>query len=201
MNELTGGGPFPGGVCPTQRARGESVGEGYRLSVRGNCQSEFATADLAVPAQGVYVWDGDVAIELKIEAGFDRGGIALFGRYADRKAIVAQLDFHSGEISLLKRESGNNTTLSVRSDLSTLMDATTWQRLALRFLGGEVWVLLNDRAVLYASDVMDQDGAVALQVARSGALEDDDEVAVVFRHLELSAVDGTAPERQPAHVE
>lgn len=200
-NGLAGPEPFPVGVCPTEKAMGENVGEGYKMTVRGRCLPEFATADVAVPATGVSLWDGDVALDFKVVAGAERAGLALFARYVDRAGIGTRIRPGTGEIVIFKRAGGTSTTLASRTDPAVFPDQSDWQRLALRLRGGEVWVLVNDKPVLYASDILDQNGAIMLQVLRDGDVDDEAEVAVVFRDLTLSTVDGSTPERGPVHDE
>jgi hypothetical protein len=200
-NNLTDDAVFATGVCPSKRALGENVGEGFKLTVRGKCLPDFTTADVAVFAKKLNIWDGDIALDFKVVVGKERAAVALYGRYLDRTGIVAKASFASNEIEIYTREEGNNTTLTSRADLSSLVSASEWQRLAMRFSGTDVWVLLNDQPILHAADVMDQDGAVGLQVLRDGDIEDEDEVTVVFRDLTLSAVDGSPEERAPFREE
>lgn len=194
---LTGDAVFPTGSCPSDAASGQNVGEGFRLLVRGPCVDGRGVADLAVPARGIMVWDGEIALDFKVVVGPERTQVALYARSKDRKLVVARLESGLRKLSLYRFEEGTETVLASRDDLAGRLTPTDWSRLALRFRGGEVWVLLDGRALLHATSVPDQAGAAGLQVLREGSPDDGAEVAVVFRDLALSPLADADPSRAP----
>jgi len=194
---LTGDSVFPTGTCPSDAASGQNVGEGFRLLVRGPCVDGRDVAELAVPARGVTVWDGEIGLDFKVAVGSERAQVALYARSQDRKLIVVRLESGLRKLSLYRFEDGTETVLASRDDLAGRLSPTDWSRLALRFKGGEVWVLLDGRALLHAANVPDQAGGAGLQVLREGSPDDEAEVTVVFRDLMLSPLADADPSRAP----
>ena len=76
-------------------------------------------------------------------------------------------------------------------------DPTAWNRVAVRTMGTDVWLLINDEPFLYAPDAIDQVGGVALELVREGNTEDEEEAVVVFKDLTLSSLPDTDPARAP----
>jgi hypothetical protein len=182
---LTGPEVFAPGRCPTGAAYGENVDEGFKITVRGKCVSEAEAANAPVPGREITVWDGDVALDFRVEAGAERAGINLYARIHEGRYLAAYLSLATDRAELFRRENGVNTVVASRGDLADL-DASVWNRLALRFRGGQLWLLVNDTPLLYASDVLDQTGGIGIAVVREGYVGDTDEVAVVFKDLTVA---------------
>ncbi len=188
-NGLKGDDVFRTGVCPTGWASGQVVGEGFRLRVTGPCGRNQDVASIAAPANGVTLVDGDVALDFKVIAGAGRATVNLYIRNRDGKLLATALNFQSDETSLFRREGTTNTVITTADGLRERAIPSDWNRLALRVRGGEVWVLLNDEPLLYAAEMLVQEGGMGIGTVREGNLDDEDEVAVVFRDLTVSAVD------------
>ena len=182
---LTGPEVFAPGRCPTGAAYGENVDEGFKITVRGKCVSEAEAANLPVPGREITVWDGDVALDFRVEAGAERAGINLYARIHEGRYMAAYLSLATGRAELFRRENGVNTVVASRDDLADL-DPSGWNRLALRFRGAQLWLLVNDTPMLYTSDVLDQTGGIGIAVVREGNVGDTDEVAVVFKDLTVT---------------
>ena len=60
----------------------------------------------------------------------------------------------------------------------------------LRLAGDQIWLLLNDVPLLHAAGVINQAGGIGIAVVREGNVDDRDEVAVVFRDLALTELEG-----------
>jgi hypothetical protein len=196
QSSLTGPEIFAPGTCPTGAAGGENVDEGFKLSVRGRCVPEASAANLPVSARQISVWDGDVALEFKVVSGVERAGVNVYARIQGGTYMAAYLSLATGQAELFRREDGVNTIVASTQDLGGL-DATDWNRLALRLNGGQIWLLLNDTPLLHAADVLNQAGGIGIAVVREGNVDDQDEVAVVFRDLTLTSLEGPA-EGEPA---
>lgn len=196
QSSLTGPEIFEPGTCPTGAARGENVDEGFKLTVRGRCVPEAGAANLPVPARQISVWDGDVALAFKVVSGVERAGVNLYTRIQGGTYVAAYLSLAGRQAELFRRENGMNTVLASTQELGEL-DATNWNRLALRLSGGEIWLLLNDAPLLHAADVLDQAGGIGIAVVREGNVDDEVEVAVVFRDLALTSLEGP-PAEEPA---
>ena len=129
--------------------------------------------------------DGEVAIDFKVEKGVERAGVNLYVRIQGSTYDAAYLSFGTGQAELFKREGTGNTPIASQQAIGEL-DPTNWNRLALRFIGDEAWLVVNDVPLLYGAGMFDQNGGIGVQVVREGNPDDGDEVAVVFRNLELS---------------
>ncbi len=193
---LTGPEIFEPGACPTGAARGENVDEGFKLTVSGRCVPDAGAANLPVPGRQVSVWDGDVALDFKVVSGVERAGVNLYTRIQGGTYMAVYLSLATGQAELFRRENGMNTIVASTQELGEL-DATNWNRLALRLSGGEIWLLLNDTPLLHAADVLNQTGGIGIAVVREGNVDDGDEVAVVFRDLTLTSLEGP-PDSEPA---
>jgi hypothetical protein len=200
QSALTDAEVFEPGACPTGKAFGGNVGEGFKLTVRGKCVSEATAANLPVPGRNITIWDGDVALDFKLDAGAERAGINLYSRIQGGQYMAAYVSLATGRAELFRRENGANTVVASRDDLGTL-DPANWNRLALRLRGGEVWLLLNDEAMLYTNDVLDQTGGIGIALVREGNVDDTDEVAVVFRDLTVTTLVAPPGDGEPASEE
>jgi hypothetical protein len=190
---------FAAGACPTGASGGKYAGGGFALIVGGRCADDQPVADVAVPARGVTLWDGDIALDFRMAVVPDRARFALYVRNRDGKLVVVRLHPGLQGMTLATRQGETETTLASRTDLGLNPDTEAWNRLAVRVRGGDAWVLINDQPMLYAANVMDQAGSVGLQLIREGSLDDDEETAVVFRDLTLSTLDDTDPARAPTY--
>jgi hypothetical protein len=199
QDALTDSRIFRPGRCPTMWAGGDLVAEGYKLTVVGLCFEDASVADVTVPARGVTVGDGDVALDFKVLAGEARVAVSLYVRNRDRKFVGASVNLGAGQATLFRTDDGNITTLVSRDDIGGLVNPTDWNRLAIRVSGHDLGLLLNDEPALYATDALDQVGNVGLRALREGDKDDDQEAIVVFRDLTLSVLDGADPARAPTY--
>jgi hypothetical protein len=195
---LTGSDVFATGTCRTGLARGENVGEGFRLKVSGRCVDESSDADLAVPGRGITIGDGELALDFKVASGGARARVSVYVRNKDRRLIGAHIKPGTGETALFSTVEGNSTVLAT-ANAGELLKPTDWNRAAVRVSGHELWLLLNEEPVLYASDVNDVAGGVGIWLFREGNPDDEDEAAVIFRGLTLSAVADAEPARKPTY--
>ena len=196
---LTSGRVLPAGVCRTGYALGDLLPEGLELTVLGYCFEGQEQPSLTVPARGVTIGDGDVALDLKVTNNPGRVGVNVFVRDRDGKLMSTYLSFARNEATLFKREGGQKTTVASRQDLNQTIDPGAWNRVALRVKGGEAWLLINDTPYLYTADVIDQVGGIGIALVREGNTEDEDEAVVVFKDLTLSTVQGADPARAPTY--
>jgi len=203
QSALTGPEVFAPGTCPTGAAGGENVDEGFKLSVRGRCVPDAGAANLPVPSRQIAVWDGDVALDFKVVSGVERAGINLHVRIRDSSNLLsAYISLATGRAELFRRDDGVNTIVASTQDLGGL-DATGWNRLALRLADDQMWLLLNGAPLLHAAGVISQGGGIGVAVVREGNVDDRDEVAVVFRDLTLTELAGlpgeeSEPDSEPA---
>ena len=185
-SDLTGTDIFQPGTCPTGRAGGGNVEEGFQVYVQGRCVDQHNAAYITVRGQEIGVGDGEVSIEFKVLSGADRAVINLFVRVQGVTYNAAYLSFASDEVTLFKRERSGVSIVGTQIGLGEI-DPQNWNRLGLRFVGAETWLLLNDVPLLYGNDTLNQEyGGIGLQVERAGSPDDEDEVAIVFRDLALS---------------
>lgn len=185
QSDLTGPDVFPPDVCPTGGGFGENVAEGFKLTVKGRCVEQASGAGVAVRARNIEGGDGEVGIDFKVEVGAGRAGVNLYVRIQGNSYVAGYLSLGSGQAELFKREPTGNTLIASRQGFGQL-DPTSWNRLALRFVGEEAWLLVNDEPILYGRGMPNQHGGIGLQVVREGNPDDGDVVAMVFRDLTVS---------------
>lgn len=199
QNSLANADVLPAGRCFGGRSRGEAVGEGFKVSVGGRCIDEAETAELALPARGVSIGDGDLALDIKSVAGEKRAQVTIYLRNQPGKLVAAAVNLGTGEAKIFTLTDGAFNTIVSRTDIGPLATATDWNRLGLRVRGAEFWLLLNDEPILYAADVLTDAGGAGVRLLREGNPDDEDETAVVFRDLTLSTVAGGGEGRAPAY--
>jgi hypothetical protein len=189
---------FRPGKCPTLSAGGDLVPDGFRLVVVGPCTDDAGVADVSVPARGITVGDGDVAMDFLVADGGDLATVSVYVRNRDRKLIGASVNPALGKATLFQSVNGEEETLASRSDLGEMVNPGEWNRLAVRVSGGDMWLLLNDQPALYASRVVDEPGDVGVRLVREGRrISDETGTIVVFRDLTLSTLEGGDPARAP----
>jgi hypothetical protein len=191
---------FKDGRCFGGRAFTQYVGEGFKLRVMGTC---FLLSEdeawITVPANGVTVGDGDVALDFKVVDGLPRARVGLYVRNADGRQIGARVHPGKGEASIFSSVESQPTELASSYNLGSVLQPGDWNRMAMRVSGPDVWLLLNDEPVLYASGVHTAAGGVIVELVRDGTAGEDDkeESAIVVRNLELTALEGGEPSRAP----
>jgi hypothetical protein len=186
---------FKAGRCFGGKAFSHYVGEGFKLRVMGPCFLLLDEAWITVPANGVMVGDGEVAVEFKGVDGAERATVGLYVRNVNEQLIGAHVQPARGEASLFTMAGGQQTDLGYRNNL--VVPPYEWNKLALRVSGFDVWLLINDEPVLHSHEVYADAGKIVIEVVRDGNSEDEDETAVVFRNLTLTALDGGEPGRAP----
>jgi hypothetical protein len=191
---------FRPGKCPTLSAGGDLVPDGFRLVVVGPCTDDAGVADVSVPARGITVGDGDVAMDFMVADGAELATLSVYVRNRDRKLVGASVNPVLGQATLFQSINGEEETLASRSDLGEMVNPGEWNRLAVRVSGNEMWLLLNDQPALYASRVVDEPGDVGIRLVREGRrITDESGTVVVFRDLTLSALEGADPARGPTY--
>ena len=190
---------FPSGRCMTGWARGESTDEGFRITVSGPCLETSETADIALPGRGVRMGDGDVAMDIKVISGAQRAAVSVYVRNTAGKLVGATFNAATGEAKLFSFDTGTMTIIASRTDAQGLAIPSDWNRLAVRVRGSELWLLLNDDALLYAKDVVTEPGGIGIRLLREGSLDDEEETSVIFRGLTLSSVEGAGEGRGPVY--
>ena len=200
---LTEQGIIPSGTCPTGKGRGEVVGEGFLIALRGKCNDTDSGVSAGPILRGLNVPDGEVRFEFKVVGGFERSSVALFMRrtgepFGTYGFFIAP---GRGAAALSKYAGGRESNLlAQRSGLADLLRRDDWNVMSVRVMGSSLWLVLNDQPVLSAEDGDHQGREVGLTVGRLGNVDDEDEVAVVFRNFRLSAIEGAPDDRAPSYV-
>ena len=161
----------------------------------GPCFLLLDEAWITVQANGVNVGDGEVAVDFKVVDGAERATVGLYVRNVNEQLIGGHVTPERGEASLFTLNGGQQTDLGYRNNL--VVPPYEWNKLALRVSGHDVWLLINDEPVLHSHEVYADAGKIVIEVVRSGDSEDEDETAVVFRNLTLTALEGGEPGRAP----
>ena len=186
---------FKAGRCFGGLGIGHYVGEGFRMRLSGRCNLLLDESEMSVEAGGVTVGDGEVALEFKTYEGGPRARIGLYVRGVNEQAIGAHLQPARGEASLFAVNGAETTDLGYRNNV--VAPINSWNRLALRVYGHNVWLLVNDEPILHSRDVHADAGKVFIEFIRDGDIEEAEETAVVFRNLTLTALEGGEPNRAP----
>ena len=200
---LTEQGVIPSGTCRTGKGRGEVVGEGFLIAVRGRCTDADSGASAGPILRGLNVPDGEVRFEFKVVGGFERSSVALFIRrtgepFGTYGFFIAP---GRGAAALSKYAGGRESTLlTQRSGLGDLLRRDDWNVMSVRVVGSSLWLVVNDQPVLSAEDGDHQGREVGLTVGRLGNVDDDEEVAIVFRNFRLTAIEGAPDDRAPSYV-
>ena len=203
---LATSGTFPSFTCPTGRGGGEQGGEGYTLRLRGRCIETLSTAFVAPPVSGLIIADGEMSVDFKVTAGFERTVVALNVRaQGDPNGLPTGVYAFvlmpaQGVAMVLKAGTAQGpTVLAQRRDVGTLVRRDEWNSVSVRLIGSGLWLLVNEQPVLAAEDGTYTAGRAGIQVERSGNANDEDEVAVVLRNLRVSAIEGAPDDRAPVY--
>lgn len=189
---LTSPGVIPGGSqCVSGRNRSEFVGEGYIVKVTGRCFDGSKSAAFALPPiPDLDIPDGEIRLEAKVVSGHDRAGLFMAARGRLDPVRVYEFNYRSGVALLLKASGETVVPLALRPDLAPRVSRDDWNEFAIRLNGPDIWVLVNGEPILSATDAAFDRGWISFGVSRAGNLEDDEEVAVVFRNLRISQLAG-----------
>jgi hypothetical protein len=201
QDTLTAPGIIPMGSCPTGKGHGEVAGEGFLMVVSGKCTAQSRGAGVGPDLPGLTVPDGEIRVELKVTSGFDRSYITLVTRIrtTPRGGYGVSIAPGSGNGVLLWLGQDAAPPLARRTDLAGLFHRDEWNTLAVRLAGSSIWLIVNDQPVFMVDDSVVDTGAVSLGIGRSGNLDDDDEVAVVFRNFSVSKIEGAPEDRAPSY--
>jgi hypothetical protein len=199
---LTEAGIIPTGTCPTGNGRGEVVAEGFLMALKGKCTAQSRSVSVLPPLAGLTVPDGEIRFEVKITGGYDRATISLVSRMK-RTAVsgyYVSLAPSSGLALMAKLgQDAGSPLLARRGDLVDLFRRDDWNTIAFRLVGPSLWLIVNDQPVLMAEDGAYESGGASLGISRSGSADDEDEVAVVFRNITISKMDGAPDDHAPTY--
>jgi hypothetical protein len=140
-------------------------------------------------------------VEARIVAGAERALIRVFTRATPgSNGYFAELDLARGWVGLYRWSDGQVTTLTRQpADLSAVYDQQSWTAVAIRARGQRLWLLLNEQPLLSARDATLESGGGLLALVRTGNPDDDEESAVIFRNLRVSALATGDPARRPSY--
>jgi hypothetical protein len=176
--------------CPTGRNEFMFAGDGLHIRIGGRCTDASTTAGLLQVVNRLIVPDGEVQLEYRPLAGAARARVTLWVRRQPNSAdsYSVAVEPGAGLVQLERTRGGQVTVLSEWQDGEGLLDQSEWTRLGVRLLGPDLWVLINDQAVLHATDDAFASGGIAVSARRLGALGDAEEVAVALRNLRVTAL-------------
>jgi hypothetical protein len=173
------------------------------VTIRGRCAGDAAAAlDATLPGLGLA--DGEAQVEVRAVAGRERAIVQLgIRRPADPAhgaGYAAALAPAHGWAALLRPLAGGGLiTLGERTDLAAELADEGWHRLAVRAQGPRLWLLLDGRPILAAFDSTFDGGGLGLALVRAGGADDEEETAVLFRNLRVSALADGDPARTPTY--
>jgi hypothetical protein len=190
--------------CPTGLGTREFTVEGFQLSARGRCLETNTWAGAGFVFPRVHFLDGEARLDFKVVSGDDRLQLALVvrsdaspsGGVQDYRVIV---DPARGMARLARFGNGPPAFLAERADLAGALRPDDWNNLAIRTQGTNLWVLLNDQPILFASDAAYDAGRVSIVVSRRGSPDDEQEVVAVVRNLRVAGLAGGDQARIPTY--
>jgi hypothetical protein len=193
---LNAPGVVPGSTgCNDGRNTATFVDEGYLVKVTAPCVPGQSPPNLAAgPLPGVDLPDGELALDFKGVSGQERAFVTLWlrARSAEGGCIEGYgiNVFPAAGVAALTKKHGCDpvVSLAVNLTLQGRIAVNDWNTVAIRLSGPEIWVLVNEEAVLSASDDDFSRGGVLFGAGRRGAATDTTESAVVFRNLRLAVL-------------
>jgi len=189
--------------CPTGLGSSVVVGEGFMIKARGRCTADAPTVLEALTVDGLSMLDGEFRIDFKVTNGWDRAIVNIEPRSQDsptRAGYGFSIAPKTGRAVIFGGKGDQmSRILAERTDLAGLVRRDDWNSLSVRLLGPSLWMFVNDVPLLSAEDTGSDHGAVFVIVERTGSVDDDQEVAVVFRNLRISRLMGSPAERAPGY--
>jgi hypothetical protein len=201
---LTGASTFPSWTCPTGRNTAESVGEGHIFKVRGKCNDDDSIAAIGLKLTDILFPDGEVRLEVKVVSGHPRASFILGFRDQGEPGTISSDNYQAvvvpGLVSaaLVRGSAGGNTPLLVREDVAEVLARDDWNSVAVRSRGSDLWFLLNDQLVGYATDSSFDSGRIFFALRRLADPNDTTESAAVIRNFRVSRLAAGDPARVPA---
>jgi hypothetical protein len=192
----------PNSTCPSRRGSVVTVGEGLMLKSTGPCTPSAMPGWAHAALPGLTVPDGELRVEYKVTNGHQQAMVGIAARFVNEyRTYYFMVVPATGVAAIMKQASSERSMLTRRTDLRpvTARDGA-WQQLAVRLHGHELWLLIDDLPVLRATDDAVDGGQAVLLTDRFGDRNDGQEIAVVFRNLQVSALADSADNRRPVHV-
>ncbi|MFN8522730.1 MAG: hypothetical protein U0821_06430 [Chloroflexota bacterium] len=189
------------GTCRSGRNGAGYDNGGITLRVTGRCadgDDSPNNAQVAAFFPAVNLRDGEVSIEAKVIDGAERTRIQIAGRadVARYTGYLAYVEPLRGVAGIRRSDSGpEGSTLVEKSDLGQLAAEGEWLTLALRVRGNTLWLLVNGKLLVSATDGAFGDGIALIQTIRTGSSDDDRTSAAVFRNLRVHDLADTSPQR------
>ena len=177
-------------TCATQAGSRQFGTDGYALRIAGRCASGDTYLSIGDRWSRVTYADGGAELEFLPTQGFDRARIALGYRVqvTSGNNYAAQIEPGRGLAQIGRNLTRQWTTLSQRNDLAGLVQPGEWNSLAVRTVGSRHWLFVNGQAALSATDTSFDSGQVSVSLARTGNIDDVDEVGAVFRNFRISGL-------------
>jgi len=173
--------------------------EGRLMTVAGKCVYTSTSAVRGVDVRGVTFRDGEVRLDVRVMSAFERAQFVVQTRSVrGSNWHFATIRPGLGEVIFGKTVDREDTVFGHRTDLQDLLSPNGWNSVAVRSRGADHWLLINDLPVLFASDATFDAGGLTLSLRRLGDPDDDEEVAVVFKNLRVSALAVGDPGRAPS---
>lgn len=183
--------------CATQKNAVDFVSDGYRVTLNGKCTPEAQDVGLGEVIRGLAFRDGEVRVELR--------PIANVGALRVRIYLRAESDLSGGYVAeylpgraealIVKRDPGAPKFLARRTDLRGLAGPSEWTSLAVRLHRSQIWMLIDDRPVLWAVDDAYDGGKAFFWFVKPDRIEDPSDTVVVMRNLRVADLADAPPDR------
>jgi hypothetical protein len=186
-------------ACETGRGSLQYGADGLRMRATGRCTNNAGVAaGPAAELDGLVLGDGDVSFDVRPVAGSERLAIRVGARIptgGGGYSLSVGLGEGTAVISRFGQGGAPPTTLARVTNQAFLTTPTDWVAVSIRADGPNLSVLVNGAVIVQASDETHARGAAWIQVYRTGALDDEVEVAADLRNLRVSRLAGGEAER------
>lgn len=186
--------------CPSYRNSREFSDGGFVLRVSGTCSVDGNTTGVVARLEGLRLGDGEIRVETRLLSEPERVLIRIHFR-TDARGLggyVALLYPSRGTAEIRLMDERRAGPLLVRAtDLAGLVTEDGWNSVAVRLWGRRMWLLANDQPILFAEDESRESGGALLGLTRLGDKASEEQVAVVWRNLTVSALAVSDPWREP----
>jgi hypothetical protein len=171
----------------------------FVLRVTGRCDPTSGVAAVDEQVDGLSFADGEIRFQLQNLEGRNRARFQLWfrGQPGRPTRYAVAIEPTRGLAQFVKQADGKQAVIAARRDLAPILGGRDIFTLALRAQGPNFWLLLNDQLMLAASEPTFQRGTVSFYLSRQGDLDDEVEVAVALRNLQVATLAGGDPALAP----
>jgi hypothetical protein len=188
-------------TCTTGLGAGTFYEEGLHVRIAGRCYPGLNAASMGIEQPDVRVGDGEASVEFRLESSSDRARFGLDLWNMDQAHLVVLIDVSDDTALIAQVKQSGIVPLGQRQGVGMRITPGGWTTLAMRKLGSQVWVLINDQPFMQVEDQQQIIGAVRFFSTRAGTPDGPGEMTLSLRNAKVSSVEGADPGRVPPRAE